>query len=123
MKIRIRGFVMLLRRNTLFHSSRAFLSFRAERSVVEKSLDLSILQHISTKIIPSWIQSINQADLLRSGPFLQLRFSSDSVADITIMLVIGQFFALILCGEPDPGSFAVFPSSAREPVGRADIKN
>ena len=52
-----------------------------------------------------------------------MRFSSDRVADITIMFVIDQLFALILCGEPDPGSFAVLPGSARESVGHADVKN
>jgi hypothetical protein len=122
-KVRVVVFVRFLRAQHTFPFETGVLSFRAERSVVEKSLDLSVLQHISTKILPPWIQLINQAEFLRAGPFLQLRFSSDRVTDITIMFVIDQLSALILCGEPDLGSFAMLPGSARESVCHADVKN
>jgi hypothetical protein len=41
---------------------------KAERMGDEriKSLDLSVAQHIATKILPSWIQSVNQGNFLRS---------------------------------------------------------
>ena len=63
---------------------------KAERTGGEqiKSLDLSVLQHISTNIFPSWIQLINQADFLRSRPLLKLRLASDRIADIAVVLVI-----------------------------------
>jgi hypothetical protein len=41
---------------------------------------------------PTRVEPINQADLLHSRPFLQLRFTSDCIAHIAIVLV-DQFFA------------------------------
>jgi hypothetical protein len=92
-------------------------------SALEKSLDLSLLQNIRTKILPARVQSINQFNLLDSRPFLQLRFSSDGVADISVMFVIDQLFALILGGEPDLRAFAVLTGPARESVGHTNVKN
>ena len=70
-----------------------------------------------------WVQSIDQADFLRSRPFLQLRFSSDGVANVSIMFVIDQGFALIPGSEPHLGTFAVLVSPAREAVRHPDVKN
>ena len=83
-----------------------------EREASESNLSmLRVLQYISTKIDPSWVQSINQADLLRSRPLLQLRFSSDSIANVAIMLIVDQFLALILGRESSFNPLSVLPSS------------
>jgi hypothetical protein len=74
------------------------------------------LYDISTKIVPRWVQSVNQADFLRSRPFLQLRFASDRIADYTIVFVIDQFLALILGSKTSLNSLAVLPGAARKAV-------
>src|SRR5437773_10999498 len=84
---------------------------------------LRVLQYISTKIDPSWVQSINQADLLRSRPLLQLRFSSDSIANVAIMLIVDQFLALTLGRESSFNPLSVLPSSPRQAICYADVKN
>jgi hypothetical protein len=56
-----------------------------------------------------WVQSINQA--------------SDRVADIAIMFVIDQLFALILGSKAHLATFAVLVSPAREAVCNSDVKN
>src|SRR5207244_12877419 len=83
-----------------------------ERGVSESNVSLlRVLQYISTKLNPSWVQSINRADLLRSRPLLQLRFSSDSIASVAIMLIVDQFLALILGRESSFNPLSVLPSS------------
>src|SRR5438132_10842576 len=96
------------------------LSFRAESGNLSTS---SVLQHVGTKIIPRWVQSINQADLLRARPFLPLRFTGDRIADVTIMLVVNQFLALIFRSKSSFNRLAVLPGSAREPVRHPDVKD
>jgi|SRR5262249_19429067 len=84
----------------------------SEREVSESNLSmLRVLQYISTKIVPSWVQSTNEANLLRSRPLLQLRFSCDSIANVAIMLIVDQFLALILGSKSNLNSLSVFPGS------------
>jgi O-succinylbenzoate synthase len=96
MKIRITVLVRFLWTQHALPLQARVLSFRAERSTVEKSLDLSVLQDISAEIFPMRVQPINQLDLLDSRPLLQLGFPGDRVTNITVMLIIDQPRALIL---------------------------
>ena len=84
---------------------------------------LRVLQYISTKIDPSWVQSINQADLLRSRPLLQLRFSSDSIANVAIMLIVDRLLALVERRKICTCTFSVLPDPARKAVRDADVQD
>jgi len=148
MNIRIAAFVRFLRTQHTFPFQAKILSFRAkpkvqsrmeqlgklrhrrggrrlsEWEVSESNLSiLSLLQHIRSKILPNWIQSLNQGDFLRSRPLLQLRFSSNCVANVAIMLVINEFLALIPGSEPSFNTLSVLPSSPRQAICYADVKN
>ena len=52
-----------------------------------------------------------------------LRFPSDRIADITIVFVIDQLFALISGRESGSGPLSVLPGPPREPIGHTDVKN
>ncbi|PYL09325.1 MAG: hypothetical protein DME33_04480 [Verrucomicrobia bacterium] len=72
----------------------------SERAVSTPNLSiLSVLQHISAKIVPIWVQSIHEANFLRSRSLLQLRFTSDRVANVAIVLVTEEFPALLFGSE------------------------
>src|SRR5438876_11432895 len=85
----------------------------SEREVSESNLSiLSVLQPISTKILPIWVQLINQGHFFRWRPLLRLRLSSDRIANVAIMLVGNEFLlALILGSKSSLKYLAVLPSS------------
>src|SRR5215475_7224439 len=96
----------------------------SEREASESNLStLSVLQHVGTEIIPSRVQSINEADFLCSRPLLQLRFTGDHIADVTIVFIVNQFLALIFRSKSSFNCLAVLPGSAREPVSHPDVKD
>jgi hypothetical protein len=47
----------------------------------------------------------------------------ERIADITIMFVIDQLFALISGRESGSGPLSVLPGPPREPIGHTDVKN
>jgi len=81
-------------------------------SAVETSLDLPVLQHLRAQIFPMWIQSTDELNFLRPRSLLQLRFSSNRITNIAVMLVIDQLIPLILRSEPGLGTLSMLPGSA-----------
>jgi len=86
----------------------ASLSFRAKSRDL---LKLSVLQHVCTQVAPTGVQPVNQCDFLGAGPFFQLAFSRDCVANVSIPLVIYELCAAVVRGKSTTASFAVFPNS------------
>src|SRR5262249_51928364 len=65
---------------------------------------------------------LDQLDLPRAIPFLQLLLSLDCVFDVRELLVVDQSMDLILLGEAGHGVGAMLVGAADEIVGDADVE-
>jgi len=74
------------------------------------------------KIFPTGIRRLDERNLLRSRPALQLLLASKRSLDIVKALVVDQPVASVLAGEPFDFSALVFQCAPVNGVGHADVE-
>lgn len=74
------------------------------------------------EIFPPWILRLDQSNLLRSRPALQLLLPSNRLVNILEALVINEPIAPILAGKPFDVPVLMLQGTAVDAVGHADVK-
>jgi hypothetical protein len=79
-------------------------------------------QHAIVEIFPIRVLLVNQADLPSARPVLHVQFALLRSEDVVVSLDMDEPFQVIPPGEAVGDPSAMFPNSAGEIGGRADLK-
>src|SRR3954453_14800170 len=92
-------------------------------SLVEPSLPLVLLQSPRAQGVPFGVRLVNQRDLLRPRPFLQLRFTSQSRMHMSVMLLEHELRTAVCRRKVRAGALAVLGDPASHTVCHADVQD
>ncbi len=84
--------------------------------------EIKSIQQLIIQIPPLRILFLNQSDLPRAFPLLDLLLTSDSVADVAMPLLIHQAMDLILPGESFYQIVLMLPHASRHVMGDAGVE-
>jgi hypothetical protein len=73
-------------------------------------------------VFPGGIGSLDQLDLLRSGPAFEFFFAGDGVADVAEVFAVDQAVDVVVCSVGFDDRFAVCGDSAMDVIGYADVE-